>query len=175
MLKLNNDKTELITFIPHKTSSDINKKLTISVSGSETPPTSQVKNLGVILDPKITLQKQINNVSKTSHHYLRHISRIRKYLTKAASQSLVQSLVMSRLDYCNALYQGLPKTRISVLQRVQNSAARLITRTPRRQHITPVLKSLHWLPISRRCQFKTLSYVYKASQEQAPSYIEDML
>ena len=122
----------------------------------------------MLLSPNTNPYKYTNR----SHHHLRQISKIRKYLTKSATQSLVQALVASRLDYCNALYQGLPKSRTSTLQRIQNTSARLITGTPRRHHITPVLKSLHWLPIPRRLELKTLSYVYKAFHEQAQHTFE---
>ena len=61
------------------------------------------------------------------------------------------------------------------LQITQNSAARLISRTPRHEHITPVLVQLHWLPITKRCQFKILTMTYKASHHNAPPYICDML
>ena len=74
---------------------------------------------------------------------LRSIGRIRRYLFNDATKSLVHGLVMSRLDYSSALIHGLPDTMISKLQRVQNTAARIVTRTVRHNHITPVLKKLH--------------------------------
>jgi hypothetical protein len=87
----------------------------------------------------------------------------------------MQGLVLSRLDYCNALYGGLANTLIMKLQRVQNMAARIITRTGKYEHITPVLIDLHWLPISRRIQFKILVYTYKSLNQLAPEYLCDMV
>ena len=64
------------------------------------------------------------------------------------------SFVLSRLDYCNATLADLPATHISRLQRIQNNAARLVLQKSKRQHVTPLLKQLHWLPIQTRIDYK---------------------
>ena len=86
-------------------------------------------------------------------------------------RTLVQTTVISRLDYANALLIGVPKTLLYRLQLVQNSCARLITRTKRWDHISPVLVKLHWLPIESRIAYKVILYTYKAIKNRAPSYI----
>ena len=103
--------------------------------------------------------------------WLRNIRRVRRCLTLTATQLLVQALVLSRLDYCDALLLGLPQGHISRLQRVQNSAARLVTCTPWREHISPVMMQLHWLPIAQCIEYKTLTLAFPAVNGTAPSYL----
>lgn len=174
MLKLNSDKTEVMLF-----TSMHNKKhqdgLSINCGDTQIPSASCVRNLGVIFDRSLSMEKHVNAICRSAYAQLRNISHIRKYLTNAATQSMVNGLVTSRLDYCNALLYGLPNTLLDKLQRVQNTAARIITRTSRHSHITPVLKELHWLPIKHRVQYKTLLLVFKALNQQAPIYITNML
>ena len=88
---------------------------------------------------------------------------------------MVQGLVVSRLDYANALLIGIPQAQVERLQRLQNCAARLITCTPWRAHITAILKELHWLPAEYRPRFKILLLTYKALHGLAPAYIKDMV
>ncbi|KAI4888428.1 hypothetical protein NFI96_000912, partial [Prochilodus magdalenae] len=92
-----------------------------------------------------------------------------------ATQLLVQSLVISRLDYCNSLLAGLPLRAVRPLQLVQNAAARLIFNLPKFTHVTPLLRSLHWFPIIARIRFKTRTLAYKAKNGPAPPYLMAMV
>ena len=107
--------------------------------------------------------------------YLYNIGCIRKYLTMEATKTLVHAFVMSQLDYANSLLYGLPKHMIQKLQYIQNNAARIITRTQRREHITPILKRLHWLPVEQRIKHKILSIVYKALHGLTPNYLAELI
>ena len=83
---------------------------------------------------------------------------------------LVNSLVISRLDYCNSFLYGLPAIHLNKLQRIQNAVARLIRNTSRFDHITPTLVDSHWLPVKSRIDFKLLLIVLKALHGLAPYY-----
>ncbi len=86
-----------------------------------------------------------------------------------------QALVVSRLDYCNALLAGLPSNTIKPLQMIQNAAARLVFNEPKRAHVTPLFISLHWLPVAARIKFKTLMLAYRTTTGSAPSYFHSLL
>src|SRR5208282_2814400 len=88
---------------------------------------------------------------------------------------LTHAFVTSRLDYYNSLLQGVSKSLIARLQHVFNSAARIVSRTKMCNHIIPVLKSLHWLPVLQHCAFKTALLMFKAIHGQAPSYLSDLI
>ena len=123
----------------------------------------------------MTLDVQIAATCRSSYMHIRRINTIRQYLTNDALKILTQSLVTSRLDYCNIIYNGLPMKSIKILQLTQNAAARLIRRTKKRAHITPVLRNLHWLPVVKRCKFKILVFTYKSPKNEAPSYMSDLV
>ncbi len=106
---------------------------------------------------------------------LHNIRNIRPFLTQQAAQLLVQALVISRLDYCNALLAGLPSCTIKPLQMIQNAAARLVFKEPKRAHDTPLFISLHWLPVAARIKFKTLMLAYKTTTGSAPAYFHSLI
>ena len=121
------------------------------------------------------MEQHVNAVSRSCYAQLRQIGHIRQYLSNNTTQTLINSLVTSRLDYCNSLLHGVPMTTLNRLQMVQNTAARIVKRTSRFEHITPVLKELHWLPVEYRIDFKILTHTYKALNGNSPSYIKDLL
>ena len=108
--------------------------------------------------------------------YLRSIGKIRKLLSRSDAEKLVHAFVTSRLDSCNSLLAGLPfKDCIQKLQDEQNSAARIVMRKRRYDHITPVLSELHWLPVRQRIDFKILVLTYKCMYGLAPDYLSELL
>ncbi len=96
-------------------------------------------------------------------------------LTVSDAEKLVHAFLTSRLDYCNALLGGCPAYSINKLQVVQNSAARVLTRSRKCNHITPILQSLHWLPIKFCMSYKILLLAYKALNDLAPAYLTNLL
>ena len=170
-LKLNEDKTEVLIIGSSEQKTIISRQLgNLAVDSNGT-----VKNLGVIIDSDLNFNSHISYVTKTAFFHLRNIARIRAYLSLDDAKTLTHAFVFSRLDYCNALFSGLPKKTTDRLQLVQNAAARVLTKTKMREHITPVLASLHWLPVVFRIDFKVLLLVYKALNGLAPPYLLDCL
>ena len=120
------------------------------------------------------LEQQVSTITRSCFHQIRIIGRIRSLISVDAWRTLVCSLVTSRLDYGNALLYSTNNI-INKLQYVQNTAARLITQKRKYDSITPVLISLHWLPVHYRYQYKLLIYVYKAQHGKAPSYLQELI
>ena len=104
----------------------------------------------------------VASVCRSAYYHLRQIRPTVQSLTS------VQAFNSGHLDYCNSLLYGMADSLFQRLQSVQNAAARLITRTGRREHITPVLKELHWLPVRRRVDFKLATFMYKTLHGQIP-------
>ena len=123
----------------------------INLEGSDIKFANTVRNLGVCLDPTLSFQQQISSVVSAILNFVRLV----QYTTiclKMSPKKLLCVFVLSRLDYCNLLLAGCPKYLLSKLQKVQNNDARLIFRTTRSAHVTPMLHSLHWLPIEQRIE-----------------------
>ncbi|KAK3548895.1 hypothetical protein QTP70_021245, partial [Hemibagrus guttatus] len=115
------------------------------------------------------------NVTRSCWFLLYNIRSIRPFLSTQATQVLVQSLVILRLDYCNSLLAGLPLNATCPVQMIQNAAAQLVFNLPKFSHTTPLLRSLHWLPVAARFRFKTLMLAYKAKNRPAPSYLKALI
>jgi hypothetical protein len=155
-LQLNDDKTELINIMsPYHLRTWGN--VSVALDSITICPSVYIKNLGVFFDQYMTMGAQVSAVTKSSNYHLRNIGKVRKYLSTDACKTAVQTLVVSRLDYCSALLSGITVQQVTRLQLTLNKAARLITLTPRSEHITSVLAYLHWLPCRLRIQFRILT------------------
>jgi len=118
-------------------------------------------------DPLLQFDKHVKAVVKSR--------RKENFLSSKDLEIVIHALISFPLDYCNSLYVGLPQTTKSWLQMVQNSAARFLTGTKKRDHISPDLASLHWQPIKFRVDFRILLFAYKALHSLAPDYICDLI
>ncbi len=124
-LLLNSDKTEILLIGPKNSTQNL---LDYNLQLDGCPVTSStVKNLGVILDSKLSFEKHISNVTKTAFFHLRNIAKLRNMLPVSDAEKLVHAFMTSRLDYCNALLGGCPASSINKLQVVQNAADRVLT------------------------------------------------
>ncbi len=126
-LQLNLTKTELLVFPATPT---LQHDFTIQLGSSTITPSASVRNLGVVFDDQLTFKDHIAKTARSCRFALHNIREIRPFLTEHAAQLLVQALVISRLDYCNALLAGLPSNTIKPLQMIQNAAARLVFNEP---------------------------------------------
>ena len=175
MLKLNDEKTEFTAFGSRQQIAKVTIPA-INIGEATIPPSiTGIKTLGVNQDPTLTFERHVNQICRVANFHIRTIGRLRRYLTPKAAECLVHAFVTSRLDANNALLYGAKGKLIKQMQKVLNTAARIITNTPRREHITPVLRSLHWLDIKSRVKYKILLITYKALHGCAPCYIRDLL
>ena len=173
-LHLNSNKTEaLLIGTPHQVHSSPITQLTFDVQ--TVPLSASETNLGVRFDPHLTFNDHIKHLCKTSFYHLRNISRLRPTLSLPAAEKLVHAFISSRLDYCNGLFIGIPGKTIQKLQYIQNSAARVLMRARKHEHIIPILRSLHWLPVSSRINYKILLLTHRCIHGHAPTYLQELI
>ena len=172
---------------PYQCISPYAQLTTLSLGNDIIPVSSSARNLGFIFDSDMSFTDQINSfhfisfiisstssytynkvivnsLSKSCHFHIRDIRRIRHLLPLSAATALANSLVSSKLDYCNSLYNGISQANLNKIQRIQNTLARVVTNTSKFEHITPILKKLHWLPIKQRIDYKLCLLTYKTLQ-----------
>jgi hypothetical protein len=175
-LQLNASKTEVMWF---GTAAGLRKLPTGSGcihAGIEiVKPVSIVRNLGVWIDAELTMCDHISRTCQSCFYHLRRLRSIRKLLGRDVTIQLVCALVLSRLDYCNSVFAGLPATTLAPLQRVLHAAARLVNELKLSDHVTSALIDLHWLPIKQRVDYKLCCHVHNVSIGHAPAYLSDML
>ena len=140
-LQLNDNKTEAMIILSNRMSVHSPLPSVIHIGDADVPFVSSVKSLGVTLDSNLSMSQHISNTCKAAYIQIRHISSIRHLLTTQATQTLVCSLVLSRLDYCNSLLSGCPQYLLDKLQKVQNAAARLVCKAKKSDHIHPILET----------------------------------
>ncbi len=170
-LQLNLAKTELLVVSANPS---FRHNFTFQFCSSTITPSKTARNLGVVIDDKLNFTDDITKTARSCRFALYNIKKIRSFLSEHATQLLVQALVLSRLDYYNALLAGLPASSIKPLQLIQNAAARLIFNEPKRRHVTPLF-NLHWLPIAARIKFKALMFAYRTTSGSAPLYLNSLL
>ena len=117
------------------------------------------------------LDLQIGAIVKSNFFHLRQLAKVKPFLSQNHFERVIHAFITSRLDYCNALYFGVSQSSLTRLQLVQNAATRLLTGACKREHITPILASLHWLPVHFIVHFKILLFVFKSLNGLALPYL----
>lgn len=174
-LKLNPSKSQVIVFHPKSCSGKIVFDQLMLSDGSFIPISSQVNNLGVLLDSMLTYSPHITSTVAQGYFHLRNLAGIRKYLSVDNQRTLVNSIVIAKVDNCNSLLYGISHYDSNKLQLFQNSCARFIFRKKKFEHVSGILRELHWLPSEARVYFKVLCYVFKSLHELAPSYLSELI
>ncbi len=173
---MNDSKTEVLLIASRRLSKRINcPSILKGECGVELKDVASI--LGVLMDRHASMEEHITSVCKSAQFHLLNISRIRKYLTKEATEQLIHVFITSKLKYCamHSILYGLPITQIHRLQRLQNIAARIVTLSKKSCHVTPILHGLHWLPVSERIKFKVLLLVFKCQNNMAPLYLQELI
>ena len=141
---------------------------------SLTTTVNTARDLGVMLDIQLTMSAQVGAACQSAYNYLRQLRPVVQVLSVEARKTVVHAFVSSRLDYCNSLLFGVTDSLVQRLNpAVQNAAACLVSGTRRSEHITPLLRQLHWLPVRQRIEFKMAVLVYKALNGFSPQYLAD--
>ena len=170
---MNDSKSEVIIFGSTYQLSKLDID-SIVIGNNSVKLSSTVKYLGAWLDQGMTMADHVNHKCKTAFYHLFNIRRCMKFLDRSSAIALVNALVHSCIDYCNVLLAGVTNINVKKLQRVQNYAARLVTRSNRFTPSLYLLQNLHWLPVSYRIRFKILILVYKSLHNMAPLYLTEM-
>ena len=173
-LKMNSSKTEIIIFGSRQ---QLLKNTTNSmcINGDKIEINDCIKYLGVWADHHLTFEHHIKNKCKSAMWNLQKLKTIRLVITIEAANTLAMGTIISHLDYCNSIYSGLPETDLKKLQRVQNITAKIVLGKGKFADPTNCLRTLHWLPIKYRVEYKILCMVYKCLSGDAPDYRNDLL
>ena len=174
MLKLNDNKTELMLVTSNRTKHLHSLPTSITMCNAQIPFKKSVKNLRFTLDCHLTMYAHDSNIARTCYFELRRLASIRRFLTSTATATLVSAFVLSSIDYCNSLLFGSTHDVTSHLQRIQNYAARLLLCLPKSSSISIHLKSLNWIPVKVRSSYKIACLCYHCHSSTASSYVTDM-
>ena len=174
-LKLNHSKTEYLVVGTKNSLQHASNTSTIKIGDISVSSSASARNIGAVFDTHLTMVEHVGSLCRSCYTHIRNIGKIRRFLTTSATEKVVHAFVSSRLDHHNSLLYGLPKYLIGKLQRIQNHAARIVSRTARHEHITPVLKELHWLPVCYRIEYKILLLTFKCVHGTAPLYLSQLI
>lgn len=147
----------------------------VLVAGSPIAYSVKLKSLGVTLDKDLSFDQHVGNIVKASNFNIRALRHIRPMLDRTVANTVACSIVSTRLDYCNSLLHRTSSKNLQRLQRVQNTLARVVTGTRKYDHIKPVLRELHWLPVAQRVQYKVALITHKVLNSSQPRYLNDLI
>ncbi|XP_072046978.1 uncharacterized protein [Amphiura filiformis] len=147
----------------------------LKVGDSIIKPSDTVRNLGIILDSRLSMTPHINSMISSISFQLRNIRRIKRFLDHDTLHAIVRALVLSHFDYGNALLYRAKSKDLDRLQSPQHKAVKLIFSAARRDSPSPLMHKLHWLPLRERINFKVCLYIFKCLEGSAPQYLIDLV
>jgi hypothetical protein len=148
----------------------------LQVGESSLTPRALVKNLDVIIDGHLSMEKQVQSLCKRASFHIWSIDWIRRFLDDSTTEKLMHAFVFSTPSTAaNFLLYGLPDKLLDTLKLVQSKAARMVKRVKKHDHITPHLKDLHWLPIKSSIVFKILVLTFQCLHGSAPAYLSELI
>ena len=147
----------------------------LQIGASSVTPCESVRDLGIHLDADMSMRTHINKTVSSCFASMRQIRSIRRSVSRPVLRTLVSALVLTRMDYGCATLAGLPASSLDRLQSVLNAAARLVLSARKYDHVTPLLRELHWLRVPERITFKLAVLVYRCLHGQAPRYLAEEL
>ena len=174
-LKLNDGKTEIIVIRGNLRNVSVANFGEMSFGNTQLVPCGSAKNLGVVLDSSLSFRSHIDSIVRTCNFHIRNLYMITDFVNRKNLVTLVHSLIISKVDYCNSLFIELPNVILKKVQSVLNGAARLIFNLSPRVPTTSSLTELHWLPLKARIEFKICLITSKALKFNQPSYIRELL
>ena len=146
----------------------------IHIGKSQISLLASVRDLGLVIDANPDTTAQISSVIKSCYCHLRSLGKLCPFLIQDAANAIAVSLIMSKLDFCNSTLWGFPANQLNHLQKIQNAAACIVTRTKSWGHITPLLQSLHWLPVTKRIEYKILCLTHQCVHKTTPQYLQKL-
>jgi hypothetical protein len=173
-LLLNESKTEIILLGSRQLLSKCALP-SFSLGGAEISFSPCVRDLGVFIDKFLTFDRHISKVSSVAFSHLHVIGRIRRSLSSVQAHMLVQSLVISRINYCSTIYNGLTNKQLQRLQRIQNAAMRIVTRRKKSQSVKEDMEKYNWLGISDLVPYRTASFIFSIQTSGKPVYLRSLL
>jgi hypothetical protein len=152
-----------------------NVDCSLSIADVTVKPSKVVRDLGVLLDSELTLKQHISKVASCCYYHIRRLRQVSRFVSRDIMMQLTSAFILSRLDYCNCILAGLPKSSIATLQRVQNAAARLVLGLGPRDHISDGLRQLPWLSVESRIRYKLCLLMHMVHTGRCPPYLRDAL
>ena len=174
-LQLNPSKTEIMVVGPQRV---LNK---ISLHGIQLQDDvcirfkSSTKSLGILLDETLSFKNHVIKLKQDCFRLIRNISKMRFIFTRDQLKTIVNSLIVCKLDYCNGLFTGIDEKWVKELQRIQNAAGKVVYGLYKYDRVGDTLQNLHWLPVQERIDYKVLLIVFKCLNGIGPEYLTDML